>query len=90
MSLSKIGTNMIGTAYVLPTVDGSAGQTFVTDGSGNITFKTPSGDTGVRALTANWESTYTTVLANSATWDTGGGSFIVEDANTIIGLSVFL
>ena len=31
-------------------------------------------DTGVRALTSNWQSTYTTVSSNSATWGTGGGS----------------
>jgi hypothetical protein len=57
--------------------------TWGTGGGGTI-------DTGVRALTADWQSTYTTVNANSATWGAGGGSFTVEDANTIIGLSVFL
>ena len=61
--------------------------------------------TDVKSLTSNWQSTYTlfsaqssnnasvysTVNSNSATWGTGGGgSFTVEDANTIIGLSMFL
>jgi hypothetical protein len=61
--------------------------------------------TDIKALTGNWQSTYTTVNAqsannasvfttvqtNSSTWGTGGGgSFTVEDANTIIGLSIFL
>ena len=40
---------------------------------------------------ANWQSTYSTVQTNSSTWGTGGGgSFTVEDANAIIGLSMFL
>ena len=46
-------------------------------------------DTEVRALTGNWQSTYTTVQSNSSTWSTSG-SFTVEDANSIIGLSIFL
>ena len=46
-------------------------------------------DTEVRALTGNWQSTYTTVQSNSSTWGTGG-TFTVEDANSIIGLSIFL
>jgi hypothetical protein len=38
-----------------------------------------------------WNSTYSTVQTNSSTWGTGGGgSFTVEDANAIIGLSMFL
>lgn len=41
---------------------------------------------------ANYQSVYTTVNSNSATWGTGGGggSFSPDDANSIIGLSVFL
>jgi hypothetical protein len=31
-------------------------------------------DTGVRALTANWQSTYTTVSSNSATWGSGSST----------------
>jgi len=76
--------------------------------------------TDVKSLTSNWQNTYTTVSyvssnwdsvyssfnsqsannvsvystvqSNSATWEAGGGggSFIVEDANAIIGLSIFL
>jgi hypothetical protein len=30
-------------------------------------------DTGVRSLTGNWQSTYTTVQTNSASWGVGGG-----------------
>lgn len=55
MSLSKIGTNMINAAYILPTSDGSAGQTLVTDGLGNVTFETPSGG-GVVVYMAGAES----------------------------------
>lgn len=41
---------------------------------------------------ANNVSVYSTVQSNSATWGAGGGggSFTVEDANAIIGLSIFL
>ena len=42
-------------------------------------------DTGVRALTSNWQGTYTTVLANSAQWgtDTTGISGINTSASDI-------
>lgn len=45
--------------------------------------------TDVKALTANWQNTYSTVQSTSSTWG-AGGSFTVEDANSIIGLSIFL
>jgi hypothetical protein len=45
--------------------------------------------TDFSAQSANNASVYSTVQSNSAAWG-GGGSFTVEDANTIIGLSVFL
>ena len=37
-----------------------------------------------------WNNVYSTVQTNSGSWGGGGGSFVVEDANTIIGLSMFL
>jgi hypothetical protein len=37
-----------------------------------------------------WNSAYSTVQTASGTWGGTGGSFAVEDANTIIGLSMFL
>jgi hypothetical protein len=42
-------------------------------------------NTVVRSSSANWNSTYSTVSALSATWSLGP-----DDSNTIIGLSIFL
>jgi hypothetical protein len=42
-------------------------------------------NTVVRSSSANWNSTYSTVNALSATWSLGP-----DDSNTIIGLSIFL
>jgi len=47
--------------------------------------------TDFSAQSANNASVYSNVQSNSATWSAGGGgSFTVEDANSIIGLSMFL
>lgn len=68
--------------------------------SGNWNYQ----GTDIKSLTGNWQDTYTsfssqsannlsvfsTVQTNSGSWGGGGGSFVVEDANTIIGLSIFL
>ena len=37
-------------------------------------------DTEVRSLTSNWQSTYTTVQTNSATWGLGGGAAGLDSA----------
>jgi hypothetical protein len=58
--------------------------------------------TDVKALTSNWQNSYTALTSTSASWNEttstvqtnsaawAGGSTVVEDANTIIGLSMFL
>ena len=45
-------------------------DSFVTAATAGI----PTGGSDVSSLSGNWESTYTTVQANSATWEAGGGS----------------
>lgn len=77
---TQFSTQSANNASVYSTVNSNS-ATWGAGGSG--------ADTEVRALTGNWQSTYTTVQSNSSTWG-GGGSFTVEDANTIIGLSMFL
>jgi hypothetical protein len=42
----------------------------------NMTITLSGFDAGVRALTGNWQNTYTTVNSNSATWGSGGGTGI--------------
>jgi hypothetical protein len=43
--------------------------------------------TNVQTSSASWNNTYSTVQTNSATWSSGTPS---NDANTIIGLSMFI
>lgn len=48
---------------------------------GNSSGGGPGIDTGVRALTSNWESTYTTVLTNSGAWNYQGTDVKALTAN---------
>ena len=75
------GSNFALSAYTLPTADGSAGKVLTTDGSGAVTFETPTtGDiTGVTAgtnLTGGGTSGDVTInLADASTSAKGAASF---------------
>lgn len=56
---------------------------FFGDGSSLTGISAGGVDTGVRALSANWQNTYTTVNANSATWGSGGGSGTDTEVRTL-------
>ena len=55
-------------------------QSFVTAATAGI----PTGGSDVSSLSGNWESTYTTVQANSATWEAGGGGGSLDTLTTFI------
>jgi hypothetical protein len=68
----------------------SANYTYVNNLSSQGDIRASSTIYSASGNSNQWNSTYSTVQSNSASWGGGGGSFTVEDANTIIGLSVFL
>jgi hypothetical protein len=68
----------------------SANYTYVNNLSSQGDIRASSTIYSASGNSNQWSSTYSTVQSNSASWGGGGGSFTVEDANTIIGLSVFL
>lgn len=67
-SLSAASVTVNG-QYILPSLDGTSSQVIATDGSGNLSFISLSSGSDISSLSANWESTYTTVSTNSAKYD---------------------
>jgi microcystin-dependent protein len=67
-SLSAASVTVNG-QYTLPSLDGTSSQVIATDGSGNLSFISLSSGSDISSLSANWESTYTTVSTNSAKYD---------------------
>ena len=78
----------INNAYSLPTADGTAGQSMVTDGSGNITFSTIESGDAVTDWGSITESSNVTVndygaITSEAREPTSHDSYTVSEANSI-------
>ena len=71
MAFETIKDNLIFTQTIVGDIS-ATGNFYNT--SGLVTGSGGGADSGVRALSANWQSTYTTVLAQSASWIGGGGA----------------
>ena len=85
-SLSAASVTVNG-QYTLPSLDGTSSQVIATDGSGNLSFislSSGSGGADISGLSANWESTYTTVSTNSSSWGPQTLSFDESTANLTI------
>lgn len=83
---NQANTFILGSNITAP----SANYTYVNNLSSQGDIRASSTIYSTLGNSNQWNSTYSTVQSNSASWGGGGGSFTVEDANTIIGLSVFL
>jgi hypothetical protein len=88
-SLSAASVTVNG-QYTLPSLDGTSSQVIATDGSGNLSFISLSSGSDISSLSANWESTYTTVSTNSASWgpqtiafNESTANLTIENGNTI-------
>jgi hypothetical protein len=80
----------VNSQYTLPSLDGTSSQVIATDGSGNLSFISLSSGSDVSSLSANWESTYTTVSTNSSSWgpqtiafNESTANLTIENGNTI-------
>ena len=83
---NQANTFILGSSITAP----SANYTYVNNLSSQGDIRASSTIYSASGNSNQWNSTYSTVQSNSASWGGGGGSFTVEDANTIIGLSMFL